>query len=330
MAKAVLIAGGAGFIGSYLCDYYISKDYKVTCVDNLSTSTGENIKHLKNNKNFIFLKHDIINLLPNDITTQDFEIVLNLASPASPPKYQRLAIETLKVGSQGTLNLLEIANNSKARFFHASTSEVYGDPEVHPQTERYWGKVHCYGPRSMYDESKRYAEALIFAYRQKYNISTAIGRFFNTYGPRMDIRDGRVVSNFIVQALLNKPITVYGKGKQTRSFCYVDDLIKGITKLIDSDEEGPINLGNPTEFTIQELAEKVIFKTNSRSNIINLQLPVDDPIQRKPDITLATKKLKWSPEIDLDLGLDNTITFFEEQLKQHTSKMTLDLPKPLS
>lgn len=327
MPKRVLIAGGAGFLGSYLCDYYLSQGYKVDCIDNLSTSTLRNIKHLEDNENFNFYKTDLVEKLPEEITSQRYDVILNMASPASPPHYQRLAIETLQVGSQGTLNLLELARKSGARFFHASTSEVYGDPEVHPQPETYWGKVHSYGPRSMYDESKRYAEALIFSYRQKYNVSTCIARFFNTYGPRMDPEDGRVVSNFIVQALEGQPITIYGEGLQTRSFCYVDDLIKGIVLLIDSKEHEPINLGNPGEFTIKELAEMVIKKTGSKSQITYLPLPGDDPAQRKPDISLAKEKLGWSPTIPLDKGIELTIEYFANLIQD--TKKDFKTPKPL-
>jgi UDP-glucuronate decarboxylase len=329
MAKdRVLIAGGAGFLGSFLCDHYLDHGYEVDCIDNLSTASAHNVKHLQANEDFKFYEVDIVKPLPKEITGSKYKFVLNMASPASPPHYQRLAIETLQVGSQGTLNLLDLARKSGARFFHASTSEVYGDPEVHPQTEDYWGKVHCYGPRSMYDEAKRFAEALIYSYRIKYNTSTAIGRFFNTYGPRMDPKDGRVVSNFIVEALSNQPITIYGKGSQTRSFCYVDDLIKGIAALIDSDEEGPINLGNPGEFTIKELAQKIIEKTNSKSELVYLPLPGDDPTQRKPDISLAKQKLNWEPKISLDEGLGKTIAYFEGEVKKMALSETLEMPKP--
>jgi UDP-glucuronate decarboxylase len=326
--KKILIAGGAGFLGSYLCDYYIGQGFEVDCVDNLSTSSGQNIAHLKKLPNFRLIKRDITKALPPSIASQKYFVVLNMASPASPPQYQRLAIETLQAGSQGTLNLLELAQNSKARFFHASTSEVYGDPEVHPQPESYWGKVHSYGPRSMYDESKRYAEALIYSYRKKYGLSTATARFFNTYGPRMDPQDGRVVSNLVVQSLLNKDLTIYGDGSQTRSFCYVDDLVRGIVAFIDSDEEGPMNLGNPGEFTITELAQKIIEKTGSKSKIIHLPLPGDDPLQRKPDISLAKKHLNWRPKISLSEGLDETIIYFKDQIKNWPENSQIKTPRP--
>jgi len=327
MSKRILVAGGAGFLGSYICEYYLGVGYIVDCLDNLSTSTGMNIRHLKKNNGFHFVQADIASSLPKRVRDNKYQVVINLASPASPPHYQRLAIETLQAGSQGTLNLLELARQSQARFFHASTSEVYGDPEVHPQPESYWGKVHSYGPRSMYDESKRYAEALIFSYRQKYGLSSCIARFFNTYGPRMDPEDGRVVSNFIVQALEGHPITIYGKGLQTRSFCYVDDLVKGITALIDSDETKPMNLGNPGEFTIKELAEMVIKKTGSKSKIVYLPLPGDDPTQRKPDITFARKMLGWSPSIPLEKGIELTIDYFAELIKK--TKTDFKTPRPI-
>lgn len=306
----VLIAGGAGFLGSFLCDYYIAKGYHVDCIDNLSTGAKNNVKHLLKNEKFSFVNHDIVKRLPARLQAKKYKYILNMASPASPPHYQRLSIETLQVGSVGTLNLLELARVSGARFFQASTSEVYGDPEVHPQPESYKGSVNSYGPRSMYDESKRYAEALIYSYRKKYGISTTIARFFNTYGPRMDPRDGRVVSNFIVQALAGQSLTMYGDGKQTRSFCYVDDLVEGIVKLVDSNEEGPMNLGNPGEFTMLELAEKVLKLTGSTSKVKHLPAAVDDPTQRKPVISYAKKALNWEPKISLDEGLLKTIPYF--------------------
>lgn len=316
MSKNVLISGGAGFLGSHLCDHYIDKGYSVVCVDNLSTGFEHNIEHLADNQLFTFICHDIVKDLPKTVLQHDYDIVINMASPASPPHYQRLAIETLEVGSIGTRNLLEIAKRDNARFFQASTSEVYGDPEVHPQKESYKGSVNCYGPRAMYDEAKRYAEALVYVYKNKYEVSTAVGRFFNTYGPRMDAHDGRVVSNFIVQALQGRDITIYGDGTQTRSFCYVDDLINAIVLFIDSDLEGPMNLGNPGEFTVKELAEKVLDLTKSKSKVTYYPLPGDDPLQRKPDIKLAEKEINWTPKVRLDDGLVHTIDYFNEKLNQ--------------
>lgn len=312
MSRYILISGGAGFLGSYLCEYYLENGDHVVCVDNLSTGFRQNIKHLQNHERFTFIEHDITVHLPKTISNHVYSVVLNMASPASPPHYQRLALETLEVGSVGTRNMLEIASRNSARFFQASTSEVYGDPEVHPQVESYKGSVNCYGPRAMYDEAKRYAEALTYVYKNKYGVSTAVGRFFNTYGPRMDAHDGRVVSNFIVQALQGRDLTIYGDGSQTRSFCYVDDLVVAITRLVDSEEEGPINLGNPGEFTVKELAEKVLKLTGSSSKITYFPLPGDDPLQRKPDISMAKERLGWQPEIPLDEGLVKTIAYFKQ------------------
>ncbi len=311
MKKRVLISGGAGFLGSHLADHYLGAGYEVVAVDNLSTGSKKNIAHLKGNKSFSFIKADIVDDLPKTVISKSYDIILNMASPASPPHYQRLSVETLRVGSEGTLHLLELARSNKAKFFHASTSEVYGDPEVHPQPESYRGNVNCYGPRAMYDEAKRYAEALIYSYRERYpEVQTYVARFFNTYGPRMDAHDGRVVSNFIVQALAGEPLTMYGDGSQTRSFCYVSDLISAITLLIDSDEHDPINLGNPGEFTIRELADIVIELTKSSSIITKLPLPADDPTQRKPVIDKARDSLGWEPKISLREGLQYTIKHF--------------------
>lgn len=314
MSKRVLISGGAGFLGSHLADYYLAKGYEVVAIDNLSTGSESNLAHLKNNSNFSFITADIVEELPQNVTQKSYDIILNMASPASPPHYQRLSIETLRVGSEGTLRLLELARDKQARFFQASTSEVYGDPLVHPQPESYRGSVNCYGPRAMYDEAKRYAEALIYSYRQRYpETSTCIARFFNTYGPRMDADDGRVVSNLIVQALAGKDLTIYGEGTQTRSFCYVSDLVEGIVRLIDSEESDPMNLGNPGEFTIEQLADVVIELTGSQSRIKHAPLPADDPLQRKPDITRAREVLNWEPTVALKEGLIETIEYFQQR-----------------
>lgn len=309
----ILITGGAGFLGSHLSEAYLSKGYKVVAIDNLSTGFEKNINHLKKDRNFKFIKHDICKRLPEAVLSYDFDIIANLASPASPPQYQRLAVETMVVGSRGMINVLELARIKQARFFQASTSEVYGDPEVHPQPESYKGSVNCYGPRSMYDEAKRFAESLVYVYKNKYSVNTTIARFFNTYGPRMDPNDGRVVSNLIVQALSGKPMTIYGDGSQTRSFCYVDDLIKGIIAQIESNEEGPINLGNPGEFTIRELAKIIRDLTKTSSKVIFKPLPGDDPLQRQPVIDIAIEKLNWQPTVELKNGLIKTIDYFKQQ-----------------
>lgn len=310
--KFILVTGGAGFLGSHLCDYYI-KNNKVVCVDNLSTGSKNNIKHLMDNPGFIFVEADITEDLPESVLNHKYNIILNMASPASPPHYQRLAIETLLVGSVGTKNILELAKRDNARFFQASTSEVYGDPEVHPQPESYKGSVNCYGPRAMYDEAKRFSEAMIYVYRDQFKVDTCIARFFNTYGPRMDKDDGRVVSNFIVQALNNTDISIYGKGNQTRSFCYVDDLVEGIARLVKSKEHEPVNLGNPGEFSVKELAEIVLDLTKSKSVLTYHPLPMDDPTQRKPVIDKAINRLNWEPTINLRKGLKRTIEYFENE-----------------
>lgn len=312
--RSILISGGAGFLGSHLGDTFLEKGFQVTAVDNMSTGAKANIEHNLGNPNFRLIEHDICEPMPPEVAKFPFSIVANLASPASPPRYQELALETLDVGSMGVRNMLELAKAHNARFFHASTSEVYGDPEIHPQPESYWGHVNSYGPRSMYDESKRFAEAMTWVYHTQHGVDTSLVRIFNTYGPRMDAHDGRVVSNLIVQALQNKPLTVYGKGEQTRSFCYVDDLIKGFVALIESGEEGPINIGNPGEFTILQLAELVLELTGSTSEVVYQKLPGDDPLQRQPDITLAKEKLGWKPSVDLREGLQRTIDYFKTVL----------------
>lgn len=316
--KTILITGGAGFIGSHLCERLLDDKYKVICVDNLITGNIKNISKFKNDKNFVFFRYDITKNFGKKIKKEfnDLKYILDLACPASPVDFPEYPIEILEVCSIGTKNLLELAKKHKASFLQTSTSEVYGDPEIHPQPETYWGHANPYGPRSCYDEGKRYAEALIYNYRHKFKLDTKIIRIFNTYGPQMRPDDGRVVSNFIVQALTGENITVYGDGKQTRSFCYISDMIEGILAMMYSSEEGPINIGNPGEFKIIELAEKVIKLTKTKSKIVFKPLPKDDPKQRKPVITLAKKKLRWSPKINLDQGLLKTIEYFKNQIKK--------------
>lgn len=304
----VLIAGGAGFLGSHLCDFFISKNHKVIAVDNLITGKKENIKHLLKNKKFKFIKADISKKIK---ITGKIDAVLNFASPASPKDYIKYPLETLKTGSLGTLNLLELARLKKAKFLFASTSEVYGDPLVNPQPEEYWGNVNSIGIRSVYDEAKRFSEAAVMCYARDYGAKTRIVRIFNTYGPRMNEKDGRAIPEFISQALAGKPVTVFGSGRQTRSFCFVSDLVKGIYKLLMSDYKYPVNIGNPNEITLQELAGIIIKLTQSKSKIIYKELPQDDPKMRRPDITKAKKILKWVPEICLEDGLRETIKYFK-------------------
>ncbi|MFH1691936.1 MAG: UDP-glucuronic acid decarboxylase family protein [Candidatus Omnitrophota bacterium] len=309
--KTVLITGGAGFIGSHLCDFFLTQGYKVVCVDNLLTGEEKNVQQIKKDTSFTFIKHDMA--VPLEFADH-LDIVLHFASCASPVDYAAYPIETLKAGSYGTMNSLELARASKARFLLASTSEVYGDPLVHPQTEDYWGHVNPVGPRSMYDEAKRFAEATTMVYRRLHKVNTGIVRIFNTYGPRMRQEDGRAIPNFITQALKNDPITVYGTGSQTRSFCYVSDLIEGIFKLVTSDLINPVNLGNPVEMTIKDLALNIIKLTGSRSLMKYESLPKDDPKQRKPDITQAREQLKWQPQVGLDEGLAATIDCFKQRM----------------
>jgi len=311
--EKVIVAGGAGFVGSWLCEALIDKGYGVICIDNLCTGREENILSLKNNKNFEFIKQDITQ--PIIKTTSKIDFVFHLSSPASPVDYQNLAIETLLVNSVGTLNMLEFARKNKARFLFTSTSEVYGNPLEHPQTEEYWGNVNPNGIRSMYDESKRFAEALIMAYRRKYRLDIRIARIFNTYGPKMKRDDGRVISNFINQALEEKEITIYGKGNQTRSFCYVSDMVSGLLKLMfTSNLNGQvINLGNPNEKTVLEIAETIKNFTGSKSKIIFKELPQDDPQRRCPDITKAKKLLEWQPSVRLEDGLRKTIKWYKQE-----------------
>jgi UDP-glucuronate decarboxylase len=305
--KTILITGGAGFIGSNLCEKLLSDNNKIICLDNLFTGRMQNIEHLMNHCNFEFINHDII--YPLEIAS-DIDEIYNLACPASPPKYQQDPIYTLKVNFSGVCNLLELAKNKKAKFLQSSTSEVYGEPMISPQSEEYRGNVNTIGIRSCYDEGKRIAETLVVEYHNKYNIDTRIVRIFNTYGPKMDKNDGRVVSNFINQALNNEDITLYGNGEQTRSFCYIDDQIDGLIKLMNSNYNYPINIGNPYEITVKELANKILKITKSQSRIIYKDLPLDDPTNRKPDITKAKTILQWEPICDLEKGIMKTIEYF--------------------
>lgn len=306
MARIVVL-GASGFLGSHLCDELIARGDDVVGIDDLSSSTGVNLIALESEPRFTFLKGDIAKGIPVRGTV---DAVMNFASPASPPRYLEMPIQTLRTGSQGTDNALQFALENNARFIMASTSEVYGDPTITPQVETYWGNVNSIGERSCYDEAKRYAEALCMAYWREYQANIGIVRVFNTYGPRLDPTDGRVVSNFVCQAIQGQDLTVYGDGSQTRSFCYVDDEIRGILALLDSNERGPINIGNPVEFTILELAELVLELTGSQSQLAYEALPADDPLQRCPDITLARKLLKWEPTVDIREGLKNTIDWF--------------------
>src|SRR3954470_18367216 len=300
MVSTAVVSGGAGFLGSHLCDYLLEKGHRVICVDNLDTGSLQNIQHLNNGEDFLFVNHDVTEPFFID---EGVDFVFHLASPASPIDYLRLPLHTLKVGSYGTHNMLGLAKFKRARFLIASTSEVYGDPQVHPQPETYWGHVNPIGPRGVYDEAKRYAEALVMAYHRQQGVDTCIARIFNTYGPRMRPHDGRAIPTFIRQALENKPLTVFGDGSQTRSFCYVDDLIRGLYALATSGEHLPVNIGNPREMTLLELAEAVIRVTGSKSEIVYEALPVDDPQVRQPDITRAQQVLGWEPEVELDEGL---------------------------
>ncbi|MCD6584209.1 MAG: SDR family oxidoreductase [Desulfobacteraceae bacterium] len=305
--KKILVTGGAGFLGSHLCERLLADGNDVLCVDNYFTGAKENIEHLLSNPRFEIMRHDVTFPLYVEV-----DEIYNLACPASPIHYQFDPVQTTKTSVHGAINMLGLAKRVKAKIFQASTSEVYGDPKVHPQPESYWGHVNTIGVRSCYDEGKRCAETLFFDYHRQHNLRIKVARIFNTYGPRMHPNDGRVVSNFIVQALQNEPITIYGDGSQTRSFCYVDDLIEAFIRLMATDDDfiGPINIGNPREFTIKQLAEKVIDLTNSTSELVYKPLPSDDPVQRNPDITLAGEKLSWEPIIELREGLIKTIKYF--------------------
>lgn len=309
--KRVLVTGGAGFLGSHLCERLLADGHDVLCVDNFFTGVKDNISHLIGNPNFELMRHDVTFPLYVEV-----DEIYNLACPASPIHYQFDPVQTTKTSVHGAINMLGLAKRVKAKIFQASTSEVYGDPEVHPQREDYWGRVNPIGIRSCYDEGKRCAETLFFDYYRQHNLRIKVARLFNTYGPKMHPNDGRVVSNFIVQALKNEPITIYGEGNQTRSFCYVDDLIEGFIRLMGSPDEitGPMNLGNPNEFTIRELAETVIELTGSKSRLVYHPLPSDDPKQRQPDISFAQESLGWTPTTQLHSGLGKTIEYFEKLL----------------
>lgn len=308
--STIVVTGGAGFLGSHLCDRLLARGDDVICVDNFFTGRKENIRHLLGNSRFELVRHDIVHPL-----FVEADQIYNLACPASPVAYQYNPIKTIKTSTVGMVNMLGLAKRCKARILQASTSEVYGDPEVHPQREDYWGHVNPIGPRSCYDEGKRVAESLCMAYHQSHGLEIRLIRIFNTYGPRMDPNDGRVVSNFITQALRGEPITIFGDGSQTRSFCYCDDLIEGMIRMMDQDSSiGPVNLGNPGEFTMLELAELVLKLTNSKSKISHVPLPADDPKQRRPDNTRAQQLLKWSPQIPLEQGLQPTIAYYRAQL----------------
>lgn len=317
MRKRILVTGGAGFLGSHLCGRLLAEGHSVICMDNFTTGRLENIQPLMRYEMFSFIRHDILE--PFDLPVDE---IYNLACPASPPHYQADPIHTMKTNVIGSLNLLELAARYQSRIFQASTSEVYGDPDMHPQPESYWGNVNSFGPRSCYDEGKRSAETLFYDFNKQRDVDIRIVRVFNTYGPHMRPDDGRVVSNFIVQALKGEDITIYGDGSQTRSFCYVDDLIEGFYRLMTSQNaiHTPVNMGNPGEFTMLELAETIIGLTNSTSKLAHLPLPVDDPRQRRPDITVAHKLLNWQPTINLSDGLKPTIDYFEQQLTKSIEK----------
>ena len=311
--KRILVTGGAGFLGSHLCERLIAAGHEVICVDNCYTGTKNNIRRLLDNPMFEFIRHDVTFPLYMEV-----DEIYNLACPASPIHYQHDPVQTTKTSVHGAINMLGLAKRLKAKILQASTSEVYGDPSIHPQTEDYWGNVNPIGPRSCYDEGKRCAETLFFDYHRQLRLRIKVARIFNTYGPRMHPNDGRVVSNFIVQALRNEPITIFGEGSQTRSFCYVDDLIDGLVRLMDSPDDftGPVNLGNPGEFTIRELAEAIIRLTRSSSTLRFHPLPQDDPRQRQPDISLARERLSWKPTVALEAGLARTIDYFRSTLRE--------------
>jgi dTDP-glucose 4,6-dehydratase len=310
MPQRILVTGAAGFLGSHLCDALLGEGHTVVGVDNLCTGRTANLSHLAGESRFNFVEQDICR--PFDTGKVDF--IFNFASPASPVDYSRLGVETLFVGSAGTVNTLDLARKYNAGYLHASTSECYGDPEVHPQVETYWGNVNPIGPRSVYDEAKRFSEAVVMAYHRYYGVDTHLVRIFNTYGPRLQINDGRVISNFMSQALRGEPLTIYGDGSQTRSFCYVSDLIDGIVRLSRSEEHLPVNIGNPDEWTILECAKEVLAVTGAKTEIVMKPLPQDDPTRRRPDITKARTLLGWEPKVDLRHGLQNSLQYFKDNL----------------
>jgi UDP-glucuronate decarboxylase len=318
--ESVLVTGGAGFLGSHLCDRLLADGHDVLCLDNFATGSKRNIAHLRDHEGFELLRHDVTFPLYVEVGA-----IYNLACPASPIQYQRDPVQTTKTTVHGAINMLGLAKRLGCPIFQASTSEVYGDPTVHPQCENYWGNINPIGPRSCYDEAKRCAETLFFDYRRQHNLSIKVARIFNTYGPRMHPDDGRVISNFIVQALRCEPITIFGDGSQTRSFCYVDDLIEGFIRLMatDNDFTGPVNLGSPGEFKIKQLAEMVLALTGSRSKIIYCPLRADDPRQRQPDISLAKSKLDWRPFVQLEQGLNQTIAYFDKLLTSASGRLRL-------
>lgn len=312
MSKTVLITGGAGFIGSHLCDRFLKEDFSVICIDNLSTGSIENIAHIRSDR-FAFIKQDVTEYI---YIAQDVDYILHFASPASPKDYAELPIQTLKVGSLGTHKSLGLAKAKNAAFLLASTSEVYGDPLVHPQPESYWGNVNPVGPRGVYDEAKRFAEAMTMAYNRFHQVNTKIARIFNTFGPRMRLNDGRAIPAFMCQALRGEDLTVYGDGLQTRSFCYIDDMVEGLYRLLLSDQHGPLNIGNPQEMTVKEMAERIIEITGSTSRIIYEPLPEDDPKVRQPDISMVKKVLKWEPKMSIQEALERTLADFRKRLSK--------------
>ncbi len=312
MSQRILVTGAAGFLGSHLCDALLQEGHTVVGADNFCTGSPVNLAHLKSEPRFVFVEKDIC--LPFDVGAIDY--IFNFASPASPVDYSRLGVETLLVGSAGTMNTLDLARKYNAGYLHASTSECYGDPDVHPQVETYWGKVNPIGPRSVYDEAKRFSEAAVMAYHRYYRVNTHLVRIFNTYGPRLNANDGRVISNLLIQALSGESLTIYGNGSQTRSFCYVSDLIDGILRLARSEEALPVNIGNPVEWTILECAREVLAVTGSQATIVFRDLPVDDPTRRRPDITKAKTLLGWEPKVMLREGLELSVGYFRECLER--------------